>query len=167
MLARRGITLALWTIVVIRTVKHRNGQWMVTFELDCSLFVIFLQVKTCVYFGLERAKLLTWLGSFMRTNCRCPRPVFAQCLCCWVVFLRMLGMELTFNYNLDCLGNGRTECHCGAENCSGFLGVRPKVRGGKRRREQGRGALLYVTLSNSLWSTFHPRKALKIVQYGL
>uniref|UniRef100_A0A7M4DYU9 Histone-lysine N-methyltransferase NSD3 n=1 Tax=Crocodylus porosus TaxID=8502 RepID=A0A7M4DYU9_CROPO len=37
------------------------------------------------------------------------------------------GMELTFNYNLDCLGNGRTECHCGAENCSGFLGVRPKV----------------------------------------
>lgn len=37
------------------------------------------------------------------------------------------GMELTFNYNLDCLGNGRTECHCGADNCSGFLGVRPKV----------------------------------------
>lgn len=40
------------------------------------------------------------------------------------------GMELTFNYNLDCLGNGRTECHCGADNCSGFLGVRPKVRCG-------------------------------------
>lgn len=36
-------------------------------------------------------------------------------------------MELTFNYNLDCLGNGRTVCHCGADNCSGFLGVRPKV----------------------------------------
>lgn len=36
------------------------------------------------------------------------------------------GMELTFNYNLDCLGNGRTVCHCGADNCSGFLGVRPK-----------------------------------------
>ncbi|XP_076140069.1 histone-lysine N-methyltransferase NSD3 isoform X2 [Alosa pseudoharengus] len=34
--------------------------------------------------------------------------------------------ELTFNYNLDCLGNGRTSCHCGAENCSGFLGVQPK-----------------------------------------
>lgn len=42
-----------------------------------------------------------------------------------------LGMELTFNYNLDCLGNGRTECHCGADNCSGFLGVRPKVSGGE------------------------------------
>lgn len=36
--------------------------------------------------------------------------------------------ELTFNYNLDCLGNGRTSCHCGAENCSGFLGVKPKVK---------------------------------------
>ncbi|XP_076875957.1 histone-lysine N-methyltransferase NSD3 isoform X3 [Brachyhypopomus gauderio] len=34
--------------------------------------------------------------------------------------------ELTFNYNLDCLGNVRTSCHCGADNCSGFLGVRPK-----------------------------------------
>lgn len=45
----------------------------------------------------------------------------------------VLGMELTFNYNLDCLGNGRTECHCGAENCSGFLGVRPKVSGCRGR----------------------------------
>ncbi|KAG9330431.1 hypothetical protein JZ751_025345 [Albula glossodonta] len=36
--------------------------------------------------------------------------------------------ELTFNYNLDCLGNGRTTCQCGEENCSGFLGVRPKCR---------------------------------------
>lgn len=44
-----------------------------------------------------------------------------------IYFLMSLGTELTFNYNLDCLGNGRTECHCGAENCSGFLGVRPKV----------------------------------------
>ncbi|XP_063065935.1 histone-lysine N-methyltransferase NSD3 isoform X3 [Engraulis encrasicolus] len=34
--------------------------------------------------------------------------------------------ELTFNYNLDCLGNCRTPCHCGAQNCSGFLGVQPK-----------------------------------------
>uniref|UniRef100_A0A8C0YGR8 Histone-lysine N-methyltransferase, H3 lysine-36 specific n=2 Tax=Cyprinus carpio carpio TaxID=630221 RepID=A0A8C0YGR8_CYPCA len=36
------------------------------------------------------------------------------------------GVELTFNYNLECLGNGMTECKCGASNCSGFLGVRPK-----------------------------------------
>ncbi|XP_056238996.1 histone-lysine N-methyltransferase, H3 lysine-36 specific isoform X1 [Seriola aureovittata] len=36
------------------------------------------------------------------------------------------GVELTFNYNLECLGNGKTACKCGAPNCSGFLGVRPK-----------------------------------------
>uniref|UniRef100_A0A8C7PZY4 Histone-lysine N-methyltransferase NSD3 n=1 Tax=Oncorhynchus mykiss TaxID=8022 RepID=A0A8C7PZY4_ONCMY len=35
------------------------------------------------------------------------------------------GTELTFNYNLDLMGNRRSSCHCGAENCSGFLGVRP------------------------------------------
>uniref|UniRef100_A0A8C4H8N4 Histone-lysine N-methyltransferase, H3 lysine-36 specific n=1 Tax=Dicentrarchus labrax TaxID=13489 RepID=A0A8C4H8N4_DICLA len=34
--------------------------------------------------------------------------------------------ELKFNYNLECLGNGKTACKCGAPNCSGFLGVRPK-----------------------------------------
>ncbi|KAG9351954.1 hypothetical protein JZ751_023205 [Albula glossodonta] len=37
-----------------------------------------------------------------------------------------VGTELTFNYNLECLGNGKTVCKCGAPNCSGFLGVRPK-----------------------------------------
>uniref|UniRef100_A0A8C4QXA2 Uncharacterized protein n=1 Tax=Eptatretus burgeri TaxID=7764 RepID=A0A8C4QXA2_EPTBU len=36
------------------------------------------------------------------------------------------GTELTFNYNLDCLGNEKTICKCGAPNCSGFLGERPK-----------------------------------------
>lgn len=39
------------------------------------------------------------------------------------------GTELTFNYNLDCLGNEKTVCRCGASNCSGFLGDRPKVSG--------------------------------------
>lgn len=43
------------------------------------------------------------------------------------------GTELTFNYNLDCLGNEKTVCRCGAPNCSGFLGDRPKVR--ERERE--------------------------------
>ena len=38
-----------------------------------------------------------------------------------------VGSELTFNYNLECLGNEKTVCNCGAPNCSGFLGVRPKV----------------------------------------
>ncbi|XP_052771657.1 histone-lysine N-methyltransferase NSD2-like isoform X2 [Mya arenaria] len=38
------------------------------------------------------------------------------------------GEELTFNYNFDCLGNEQTKCQCGAENCSGYLGVRPKTQ---------------------------------------
>uniref|UniRef100_A0A8C9Z1H9 Nuclear receptor binding SET domain protein 3 n=1 Tax=Sander lucioperca TaxID=283035 RepID=A0A8C9Z1H9_SANLU len=33
--------------------------------------------------------------------------------------------ELTFNYNLHCVGNRRSSCHCGSDNCSGFLGVQP------------------------------------------
>ncbi|XP_069474036.1 histone-lysine N-methyltransferase NSD3 isoform X2 [Ambystoma mexicanum] len=52
------------------------------------------------------------------------------------------GTELTFNYNLDCLGNGRTECHCGAENCSGFLGVRPKTACASAAEEKARNARL-------------------------
>ncbi|KAL4609557.1 histone-lysine N-methyltransferase NSD3-like [Arapaima gigas] len=50
------------------------------------------------------------------------------------------GTELTFNYNLDCLGNGRTSCHCGAENCSGFLGVRPKSSVVIEKEEKARNA---------------------------
>ncbi|KAK2491638.1 hypothetical protein MC885_015494 [Smutsia gigantea] len=52
------------------------------------------------------------------------------------------GMELTFNYNLDCLGNGRTECHCGADNCSGFLGVRPKSTCASTTEEKAKNAKL-------------------------
>ncbi|KAH9519061.1 Histone-lysine N-methyltransferase nsd2 [Bulinus truncatus] len=37
------------------------------------------------------------------------------------------GSELTFNYNLECLGNEKKACSCGSDNCSGFLGVRPKT----------------------------------------
>ncbi|XP_067100108.1 histone-lysine N-methyltransferase NSD2 [Osmerus mordax] len=51
------------------------------------------------------------------------------------------GTELTFNYNLDCLGNEKTVCRCGAPNCSGFLGDRPKSgqaesKGGKRGKKK-------------------------------
>uniref|UniRef100_A0A8C5A5B8 Nuclear receptor binding SET domain protein 2 n=1 Tax=Gadus morhua TaxID=8049 RepID=A0A8C5A5B8_GADMO len=52
------------------------------------------------------------------------------------------GTELTFNYNLDCLGNEKTVCRCGAPNCSGFLGDRPKVSlplQVKRRKRRSEG----------------------------
>ena len=36
-----------------------------------------------------------------------------------------LGEELTFDYQLDCLGNDRLACKCRANNCSGYIGLRP------------------------------------------
>ncbi|XP_018083498.1 histone-lysine N-methyltransferase NSD2 isoform X2 [Xenopus laevis] len=46
------------------------------------------------------------------------------------------GEELTFNYNLDCLGNEKTICRCGAPNCSGFLGDRPKNNSASSHEEK-------------------------------
>ena len=34
------------------------------------------------------------------------------------------GSELTFNYNLQCVGTEKKRCCCGAPNCSGFIGVK-------------------------------------------
>lgn len=34
--------------------------------------------------------------------------------------------ELTFNYNLECVGKEKKICKCGASNCSGFIGVKAK-----------------------------------------
>ncbi|MFT7816418.1 histone-lysine N-methyltransferase NSD2 [Arapaima gigas] len=48
------------------------------------------------------------------------------------------GTELTFNYNLDCLGNEKTVCRCGAPNCSGFLGDRPKNSSGQPSDVKGK-----------------------------
>ncbi|XP_061786572.2 histone-lysine N-methyltransferase, H3 lysine-36 specific isoform X2 [Nerophis lumbriciformis] len=48
------------------------------------------------------------------------------------------GVELTFNYNLECLGNGKTACKCGAPNCSGFLGVRPKNQPPAEKMKEGK-----------------------------
>ncbi|XP_077420004.1 histone-lysine N-methyltransferase NSD2 isoform X2 [Vanacampus margaritifer] len=48
------------------------------------------------------------------------------------------GTELTFNYNLDCLGNEKTVCRCGAPNCSGFLGDRPKNSNGQASDPKGK-----------------------------
>lgn len=35
-----------------------------------------------------------------------------------------MGHELTFNYNLECVGTDKKPCMCGAPNCSGFIGVK-------------------------------------------
>lgn len=37
------------------------------------------------------------------------------------------GAELTFNYNLECIGKEKKICLCGAPNCSGFIGVKVKT----------------------------------------
>uniref|UniRef100_A0A667Y0Y6 Histone-lysine N-methyltransferase NSD3 n=1 Tax=Myripristis murdjan TaxID=586833 RepID=A0A667Y0Y6_9TELE len=52
------------------------------------------------------------------------------------------GTELTFNYNLHCVGNRRTSCHCGADNCSGFLGVQPTSAVVMEKEEKARNAKL-------------------------
>ncbi|XP_068166461.1 histone-lysine N-methyltransferase NSD3 isoform X1 [Antennarius striatus] len=50
--------------------------------------------------------------------------------------------ELTFNYNLHCVGNRRTTCHCGSDNCSGFLGVQPTSAVVLEKEEKARNARL-------------------------
>ena len=37
-----------------------------------------------------------------------------------------MDSEVTFNYNLECIGKEMKICHCGAQNCSGFIGVKAK-----------------------------------------
>ncbi|KAG7170657.1 histone-lysine N-methyltransferase Nsd1-like [Homarus americanus] len=47
------------------------------------------------------------------------------------------GFELTFNYNLQCVGTEKKRCCCGAPNCSGFIGVKvqkAEVSGPKREK---------------------------------
>lgn len=52
------------------------------------------------------------------------------------------GTELTFNYNLHCVGNRRTSCHCGSDNCSGFLGVQPTSALVMEKEEKAKNAKL-------------------------
>lgn len=32
--------------------------------------------------------------------------------------------ELTFNYNLESIGELKKTCHCGAKRCAGFIGAK-------------------------------------------
>ncbi|KAI4461952.1 set domain protein [Holotrichia oblita] len=41
--------------------------------------------------------------------------------------------ELTFNYNLECVGKEKKICKCGAPNCSGFIGVKAKQEESRKR----------------------------------
>uniref|UniRef100_A0A671TQK8 Histone-lysine N-methyltransferase NSD3 n=1 Tax=Sparus aurata TaxID=8175 RepID=A0A671TQK8_SPAAU len=50
--------------------------------------------------------------------------------------------ELTFNYNMHCVGNRRTTCNCGSDNCSGFLGVQPTSAVVMEKEEKARNAKL-------------------------
>uniref|UniRef100_A0A3Q2ZKC4 Histone-lysine N-methyltransferase NSD3 n=1 Tax=Kryptolebias marmoratus TaxID=37003 RepID=A0A3Q2ZKC4_KRYMA len=50
------------------------------------------------------------------------------------------GTELTFNYNLHCVGNRRMSCHCGSDNCSGFLGVQPTSAVVMEKEEKAKNA---------------------------
>uniref|UniRef100_A0A1A7WSB3 Histone-lysine N-methyltransferase NSD3 n=1 Tax=Iconisemion striatum TaxID=60296 RepID=A0A1A7WSB3_9TELE len=52
------------------------------------------------------------------------------------------GAELTFNYNLHCVGNRRMSCHCGSDNCSGFLGVQPTMAVVTEKEEKAKNAKL-------------------------
>ncbi|XP_037113812.1 histone-lysine N-methyltransferase NSD3 isoform X2 [Syngnathus acus] len=52
------------------------------------------------------------------------------------------GAEMTFNYNLHCVGNRRTSCRCGSDNCSGFLGVQPTSAVVQEKEEKARNAKL-------------------------
>ncbi|KAB7504866.1 Histone-lysine N-methyltransferase NSD2, partial [Armadillidium nasatum] len=48
--------------------------------------------------------------------------------------------ELTFNYNLECVGTEKKICNCGAQNCSGFIGVKVQkidATGGLKKLENG------------------------------
>uniref|UniRef100_A0A8C3A3D8 Histone-lysine N-methyltransferase NSD3 n=1 Tax=Cyclopterus lumpus TaxID=8103 RepID=A0A8C3A3D8_CYCLU len=52
------------------------------------------------------------------------------------------GEFLTFNYNLHCVGNRRSSCQCGSDNCSGFLGVQPTSAVVMEKEEKARNAKL-------------------------
>ena len=57
------------------------------------------------------------------------------------------GTEITFDYQLDTLGNEKKQCLCGSANCSGYLGLkskkpqdsqRPKVSKSKKNKKSSR-----------------------------
>ncbi|XP_018319115.1 uncharacterized protein LOC108732676 isoform X2 [Agrilus planipennis] len=44
--------------------------------------------------------------------------------------------ELTFNYNLECVGKEKKVCKCGAQTCSGFIGLKFKPESTKKAKKK-------------------------------
>ena len=106
----KGTRLASWTTVANQTVRPKSGLWTGTPGWGCLPYRTSHKVWVCVGSRMQVMALMRRVWEQHRTKSACISDV-----------------ELTFNYNLECLGNGKTACKCGAPNCSGFLGVRPKV----------------------------------------
>lgn len=58
------------------------------------------------------------------------------------------GTELTFDYRLDSWGNEKRRCLCGAANCSGFLGDKPKQQSTTCEKFIGKGIKRKRSLSS-------------------
>ena len=136
MRGRRGICAGSWTIAATRTVRRRNGTWTGTSGWGCLLPGIFLWVSLLILTGMlpsatgYLAEVSNDMSKNPVNNCFTVDFWFTRLLIMFVFLYDCLfsGEELTFNYNLDCLGNDKKKCQCGAVNCSGYLGVPPKVR---------------------------------------
>ena len=48
------------------------------------------------------------------------------------------GTELTFNYNMDCLGNSKLKCKCNSPSCSGYIGMKPLKGGSNLEKDRKR-----------------------------
>ncbi|XP_076253540.1 nuclear receptor binding SET domain protein [Rhynchophorus ferrugineus] len=62
--------------------------------------------------------------------------------------------ELTFNYNLEVVGQEKKVCKCGAPNCSGFIGVKAKIEKPEKLQNE-------LKIHNAKNSSSRSKKSLK------
>lgn len=74
-----------------------------------------------------KGNLARFMNHSCQPNCETQKWMVRGATCVGLFALQDIpaDTELTFNYNLDCRGNEKTKCVCRAQNCSGFIGVRP------------------------------------------
>jgi len=53
------------------------------------------------------------------------------------------GEEITFDYQFERFGGKKQQCHCGEDNCRGFLGAKPKKKPPAPRKRVKRFSLLW------------------------